>query len=1106
MRLNERHCRPRHAFAPACLFLLLAPFAFAQTAAPNPDQAQPTVPSNAPLPSTANEEVVALSPFVVQATNRGYYASSALSGTRLNSNIADLAASVSIVTKRQMEDFALLNTNDIFLYEVGTEGTGTYTALSFDRNGAPTDSSQLDPNNANRIRGIGPANQYFGSFATSGRIPLDPIIIDGVEINRGSNSNIFGIGSASGTVNQEPASANLQRNHAQVTTRVDSYGGDRETLDVNGVIMPGMLAVRGSAVFERDNYSRKPSGTYTTRYNGMIKYQPFKYTTLTANLYYYHMQGNRPNNTMPRDAITGWLQAGSPSWNPVTGMVTVNGASSGPYTASNLPSSLQLESAYNVYNALSTVFVNGNGSIDYWCPSVTTSTANPNSADQNVFLADTVPQNIQAGQPLFSSQPSVSGKSLYDWSRINLAAVNYLRQEAKTYYVDLQQILLDTPMNQLVLDAGFFREDSRSYARNLVGVPASSGNSFTLYIDPNQRLPDGSLNPHFLQPYVGTDEPYSTDTPLNNSTYRLQLAYKLDLRKETNALRWLGMHQFLAYAEYHNFITRTMAYRDVILDNHAWLPAGTPRANQGSNGGLPSAPDVSRQYFRYYVGDDMGENVDSAPHDFAPGQYTYTWGNGVTGQFTREPAVIGQGIAGDSLYSGEAPNTRNILKTEGVVLQSHFLQDRVVTTLGWRLDSTFDAYGAPFVYLPDHLNIDMKTFNAWGDWTKHEGHTTTAGVVVKPLPWLSFHVNRADSFQPSPATLDLYDNPAPEPTGKSNDYGFTLNLLRDKLFIRFNQYETKQINSLASNSNLIAARVRVIDFITPYGLTFPLYNMATKWVTDAAAANHQTLSSDQILSQVAGIMKLSPDFITKGNQLNDFGFSDSGDVVAKGDEIEIDYNPSDFWTVKLNVARDKTIDASVAKTLMQWINQRLPVWKSIIDPETGQPWWTSNYGNWSPIPANFYAGSVEAPFDVAIANLGKSRPEVREYHVNLLTSASLAAISQNRYLRNLIVGGALRWESKGAIGYYGLQQPPATVLALDPSRPVYDGSHLYADAFVAYRTHLFSNKIEATLRLNVRNLQESGRLQPIQAYPDGTPEAYRIIDPREFILTATFDF
>jgi hypothetical protein len=48
-------------------------------------------------------------------------------------------------------------------------------------------------------------------------------------------------------------------------------------------------------------------------------------------------------------------------------------------------------------------------------------------------------------------------------------------------------------------------------------------------------------------------------------------------------------------------------------------------------------------------------------------------------------------------------------------------------------------------------------------------------------------------------------------------------------------------------------------------------------------------------------------------------------------------------------------------------------------------------------------------------------------------------------------------------------------------------------------------KVNTTLQFNVRNVQEGGRLQAISAYPDGTPNAYRIIEPRQFILSASFD-
>ena len=51
----------------------------------------------------------------------------------LITELEDLAASISVITKEQMADFALLDANDIFLYETGTEGTGQYTACGIMR-------------------------------------------------------------------------------------------------------------------------------------------------------------------------------------------------------------------------------------------------------------------------------------------------------------------------------------------------------------------------------------------------------------------------------------------------------------------------------------------------------------------------------------------------------------------------------------------------------------------------------------------------------------------------------------------------------------------------------------------------------------------------------------------------------------------------------------------------------------------------------------------------------------------------------------------------------------------------------------------------------------
>jgi len=98
----------------------------------------------------------------------------------------------------------------------------------------------------------------------------------------------------------------------------------------------------------------------------------------------------------------------------------------------------------------------------------------------------------------------------------------------------------------------------------------------------------------------------------------------------------------------------------------------------------------------------------------------------------------------------------------------------------------------------------------------------------------------------------------------------------------------------------------------------------------------------------------------------------------------------------------------------------------------------------------------------------------------------------------------VRWEDRGAIGFRGVQQPPTVVTELDAKQPIWDKSHTYLDAFVDYRTKLFADKVDLTLQVNARNVTESGGLRPIVAESDGRISAYRIIDPRLFILTATF--
>ena len=310
-------------------------------------------------------------------------------------------------------------------------------------------------------------------------------------------------------------------------------------------------------------------------------------------------------------------------------------------------------------------------------------------------------------QPLFTTTPVISDKSIYDWSEVNLASVNKVMDQTDSYNVEIDQLIFNTPRHMLAAQAGFFREDSMRYLRMPLGNAGISGQTGQLYIDVNEKNLDGTVNPFLGRPYIGVAEPLTRWQPALWDTYRVQLAYKLDLTHENNWMKYLGVHQLSGYNEYKYRINRQYAYRDVLSSDHAWtninavLP-GQARANQSSvTGGPQSGPNLLRGYFRYYVGDAKGNNIDYAPTDFNYGSYPFTWGgytlaSGVpvagSGRFTTENATLSQLATTDS--TGGSNNLKQIIKTRGGILQSTWLNNSLVTTFGLRDDKVYSVNGA----------------------------------------------------------------------------------------------------------------------------------------------------------------------------------------------------------------------------------------------------------------------------------------------------------------------------------------------------------------------------------------------------------------------------
>jgi len=172
-------------------------------------------------PTPPAEDAVVLSPFVVDATtDTGYQATSTLAGSRLKTELKDVAASVTVLTNEFMDD---LGANDIataLAFAPGAENDSTTD---------PTGTNSLnqgyvggdfgDVNNRSgevRVRGLGRASTTANYIQIMGS--TDRYNTERAEFLRGANSILFGLAEPAGLINYATKVANLRKNAVRWTS------------------------------------------------------------------------------------------------------------------------------------------------------------------------------------------------------------------------------------------------------------------------------------------------------------------------------------------------------------------------------------------------------------------------------------------------------------------------------------------------------------------------------------------------------------------------------------------------------------------------------------------------------------------------------------------------------------------------------------------------------------------------------------------------------------------------------------------------------------------------------------------------------------------------
>jgi len=1077
---------------------------------------------------------IVLSPFEVAAgADRGYQALNTLSGTRLNSKLEDLGSSITVVTLQQMQDTAVLDINDVLRYEASTEGTDNFTTFNRNRSGGVNDQVQSNPQQSNRIRGVstagqsaGGANTAWGNFSSNNSIPFDLYNVAAVEISRGPNSNLFGLGAASGTINIVPTQANPDRTSFGATLRFDDWGGHRESLNLNQPLIRGKLAVRVAAVNESKGFTRKPASERIQREFATVLARPFKTTMIRASAERYDNDYRRPNSITPRDTTAEWKANGSPTWDPTSQMVTyANGTKTGAITNDGLLP-IGLVGGYNGFYSSPGVYIEDNTIGNF----TVQKTNNPLAAGNpsNPFAGgNSTLRYLQSGTSIMRFRdvlgatglplylvPGTADRSVYDWSSVNIVAPNHGADKAKTTSVEIEQILVNTPTHLLAARAGWFHQDFESRVFGAIDNLES-----VIYVDVNEKKLDGTSNPYFKRPYIQARSPSRTRREQIIDIQSADLAYQLTPKDLPRWVSWIGQQRFGGHAEVNRSDSTNYTTAARVVSDHAWI---NPANRIGTQ-------NIAQ---RYYVGDSQGQNVDYSPSATQDinGSYPLTWYNNRTAQWTNEQVTVNE-----VLNNGQGARQRTETRTLNATLQSFFFKDRLVTTVGFRRDRQRSRTSAGAFINPATGFADLSNTNIFGSllgyrppaagsptinlpgWVEQDGDTKTYGAVLKATRWLSVHANKSDSFAPQVVRQALGLGNVPNPRGFSTEWGVSLSALQGKLNVRINRFQTKELNSRGSEVGTLGNRYLDMEG-RPDGANNIQFSSFRYFTTNIArgrfAAQGIANPTDaQMLTAVAALMGQSEEWLSRlvnsgPSQPQTVGTTD---VSSKGFELESTYNPTRNWRFKFTGSQTQAQDDRVSPEIYDWWQSRLPVWqntRSDIVPGDGKgpTWWTAIPPNDTRTPETRWLADQYGPYWAAATNAGRPRSQMREYRATAITNYDF---TEGR-LKNFNFGGALRWESKASIGFLAAAPETSgpyegTVLFLDTNKPIWDKARSYLDLSAGYKFRFLGDKVRSKVQLNIRDVMEDGRLQAVGVNPDGQPYAYRIINPRQFILSASFD-
>lgn len=262
------------------------------------------------------EEVFELSPFTVDGSDDvGYRATSTLAGSRLRTDLKDVGAAVTVITKEFLDDLGATDNESLLAYTPSMEVGGTlgnYSGASGDSNLSERDTFN-NPNGSTRVRGLARADNTRNFFLSD--VPWDGYVVDRVDMSRGPSAILFGLGSPAGVINATTQDATFN-DERKFELRVSKYGSMRAMARANVVLIEDQLAAKVAVVSDRQKFRQDPAFDDRERMYFAAKWQPDFLNgdstrfAFKGNFEHGNVRSNRPRVLTPKDNIT-------PFFNPV---------------------------------------------------------------------------------------------------------------------------------------------------------------------------------------------------------------------------------------------------------------------------------------------------------------------------------------------------------------------------------------------------------------------------------------------------------------------------------------------------------------------------------------------------------------------------------------------------------------------------------------------------------------------------------------------------------------------------------------------------------------------------------------------------------------------